>query len=165
MSRLDKALDGIENPDKEDHYDIVHITKRKIDYNAILAIINEVCPDTHKAHKSTPKSKQKKPPTVKVEKSVDVVKKNISNVKKPTNKQLADAKLALFKKSSMFKIFNKVIPESTMTVANNGDKVWHNSSGHYHRTDGPAVEYPDGSKEWWIDGKELSEEQFNSYNN
>ena len=34
-----------------------------------------------------------------------------------------------------------------------GDKYWHNANGLYHRTDGPAVEWADGSKDWYIDGK------------
>ena len=28
----------------------------------------------------------------------------------------------------------------------------------FHREDGPAIEYPDGSKEWWLDGKLHREE-------
>ena len=31
-----------------------------------------------------------------------------------------------------------------------------------HRTDGPAIEYADGSKYWFVDGKQLSEEEFNT---
>jgi hypothetical protein len=30
----------------------------------------------------------------------------------------------------------------------NGDKIWRNSAGQYHRTDGPAVERADGTKAW-----------------
>jgi hypothetical protein len=30
---------------------------------------------------------------------------------------------------------------------------WRNKGGELHREDGPAVEYLDGSKEWWINGK------------
>ena len=33
----------------------------------------------------------------------------------------------------------------------NGDKQWY-LFGSRHRIDGPAVEYSDGSKEWWVDG-------------
>jgi hypothetical protein len=29
-------------------------------------------------------------------------------------------------------------------------KEYRNQLGQLHRTDGPAVEYSDGSKEWWI---------------
>ena len=31
-------------------------------------------------------------------------------------------------------------------------KEYRNQLGQLHRTDGPAVEYSDGSKEWWING-------------
>jgi len=31
-----------------------------------------------------------------------------------------------------------------------------------HREDGPAVKNADGSCEWWVSGKQLSEEEFNS---
>ena len=37
-----------------------------------------------------------------------------------------------------------------------GDKFWYLPSkgkDHYHRLDGPAVEWKNGSKEWWIDDK------------
>jgi hypothetical protein len=30
-----------------------------------------------------------------------------------------------------------------------------------HRTDGPAIEYADGSKEWYIEGKCITEAEFN----
>ncbi len=33
-----------------------------------------------------------------------------------------------------------------------GTKCWY-KEGKLHRIDGPAVEYPDGSKEWYIEGK------------
>jgi len=33
-----------------------------------------------------------------------------------------------------------------------------------HRTDGPAVQYDSGSKEWWLNGVRYTEEQFNEYN-
>ena len=34
----------------------------------------------------------------------------------------------------------------------NGDKYWF-IDGRQHRTDGPAAEYADGSKHWLVDGK------------
>jgi hypothetical protein len=40
-------------------------------------------------------------------------------------------------------------PEMTICA---GTKVWQ-LNGHYHREDGPAVEYPDGTKSWWLNGK------------
>lgn len=34
-----------------------------------------------------------------------------------------------------------------------GNRFWYNEKGLYHRIDGPACEYYDGSKEWYINGK------------
>lgn len=34
--------------------------------------------------------------------------------------------------------------------------------GQYHRTDGPAIEHK-GTKQWWIDVKNLTEKDFNTY--
>ena len=31
-------------------------------------------------------------------------------------------------------------------------------NGRFHREDGPAVEYADGSKEWWLNGKRHRED-------
>ena len=45
----------------------------------------------------------------------------------------------------------------------NGDKAWYQND-KLHRVDGPAVEDADGYKEWHIEGKELSEEEFNARN-
>ena len=51
--------------------------------------------------------------------------------------------------------------ENVITIQyNNGDLCW-SCNGQMHRTDGPAVENSDGSKEWWVIGKMLSEEEFN----
>ena len=33
--------------------------------------------------------------------------------------------------------------------------------GQYHRIDGPAMEYPTGDNRWFINGKELTEAEFN----
>lgn len=41
----------------------------------------------------------------------------------------------------------------------NGYKAWY-VNGKYHREDGPAVEYTDGVVEYWINGKELTPAQF-----
>jgi hypothetical protein len=40
-----------------------------------------------------------------------------------------------------------------------GDKYWH-KEGFRHRIDGPAIEWADGSKEWWIDGNQIYAEIF-----
>lgn len=34
-------------------------------------------------------------------------------------------------------------------------------NGKFHREKGPAVEYSDGEKEWWIHGVQYTEEEFN----
>ncbi len=39
-------------------------------------------------------------------------------------------------------------------------KAWY-KNGLLHREDGPAIQYPNGDKEYWVNGKKLSEEQFN----
>ena len=41
----------------------------------------------------------------------------------------------------------------------NGNKYWF-LNGEYHREDGPAVEYADGYVEYYIEGIELSEQEF-----
>ena len=43
--------------------------------------------------------------------------------------------------------------ESVMKIDQFGTKCWKNSKGQFHRTDGPAREYSDGSKEWYINGR------------
>lgn len=42
-----------------------------------------------------------------------------------------------------------------------GTKCWW-LNNERHRTDGPAIEYADGQKRWYINGVELTESQFNS---
>ena len=36
----------------------------------------------------------------------------------------------------------------SMTEYSNGDTAWW-LNGQLHREDGPAIEYDDGTKEWW----------------
>lgn len=33
------------------------------------------------------------------------------------------------------------------------------NGNEFHREDGPAVIFPDGTKEWWIHGKKLTDEE------
>jgi len=40
-----------------------------------------------------------------------------------------------------------------------GSKLWYLDDKR-HRADGPAVEFADGSKYWYLDGKELTESQW-----
>jgi hypothetical protein len=46
-----------------------------------------------------------------------------------------------------------------------GDKSWY-QNGKRHRLDGPAIEYDRSTfKAWYIEGQELTEEEFNNRNN
>ena len=45
---------------------------------------------------------------------------------------------------------------------NGRKKAWY-FNGKRHRIDGPACEYANGRKEWYIEGKEYSEEEFINY--
>jgi hypothetical protein len=40
-----------------------------------------------------------------------------------------------------------------------GNTIWYKNDV-YHREDGPAIEYWDGDREWWLNGEKLSEEEF-----
>jgi len=42
--------------------------------------------------------------------------------------------------------------QPTMETNAFGDKRWRLPNGKLHREDGPAVEFSDGYKEWWING-------------
>jgi len=42
-----------------------------------------------------------------------------------------------------------------------GGKAWW-VDGKYHRIDGPAFEYANGDKEWYVDGKCLTEKEFDA---
>jgi hypothetical protein len=33
--------------------------------------------------------------------------------------------------------------------------------GFFHNLSGPAIEQPDGYKEWWVSGKQFQENEFN----
>ena len=44
-----------------------------------------------------------------------------------------------------------------------GDKHWY-LNGKCHREDGPAYEGADGTKHWWINGKKLTKAEFNARN-
>jgi hypothetical protein len=43
-------------------------------------------------------------------------------------------------------------------IAETGIIRWNLPNGRLHREDGPAVEWPDGSKEWYLDGKRHRED-------
>ena len=46
-------------------------------------------------------------------------------------------------------------------VFSDGDKYWY-QYGKLHRTDGLAIELIDGNCGWFLNGKELTEDQFNN---
>ena len=43
--------------------------------------------------------------------------------------------------------------ESIPETDGNGDTFWRSAGGQLHRTDGPAIEWADGDREWWVDGQ------------
>jgi hypothetical protein len=48
--------------------------------------------------------------------------------------------------------------EYTVEVYPYGDKCWY-LNGKLHREDGPAIEYANGYKSWWLNDKRLTEEE------
>ena len=40
---------------------------------------------------------------------------------------------------------------------------WRNAEGKFHCTDGPAIEYANGDKEWFLNGTRITEEEFNNF--
>ena len=52
--------------------------------------------------------------------------------------------------------------EYTVKVNGTGDRFWFKpGTDKYHRLDGPACEYTDGTKRWFLDGKQHTEAEFN----
>lgn len=43
--------------------------------------------------------------------------------------------------------------------------LYYNEKNELHREDGPAIEKTDGTKEWWVDGRNLTEEAFKLWRN
>jgi len=50
--------------------------------------------------------------------------------------------------------------EYTIRIHDTGTREYFNKTGQYHREDGPACEYADGSKFWYINGKHLTKAKF-----
>ena len=48
--------------------------------------------------------------------------------------------------------------EYTVKVYESGSKFW-SLNGKLHREDGPAVEYADGGKSWYLNDKRVTEEE------
>jgi hypothetical protein len=51
----------------------------------------------------------------------------------------------------------------TVTVDSYGNIRWRNEIGQYHREDGPAREYVNGTKEWYVNDRHLTETEFNAW--
>ena len=49
-----------------------------------------------------------------------------------------------------------------VTVDNKGTKRWYNEQGQLHNEHGPAVEWADGTKWWYLNGEYFTEAQFNA---
>ena len=49
-----------------------------------------------------------------------------------------------------------------LRISSNGS-ITHWKNGSEHREDGPAVEYTNGGKEWFINGVQYTEEEFNRW--
>ena len=60
-------------------------------------------------------------------------------------------------KDKAMKIFHR--EDGPAIEYNEGDKVWY-LNNQLHREDGPAVECPNGHKEWWVNGVYCTEEEF-----
>jgi hypothetical protein len=69
-------------------------------------------------------------------------------------KQIKNFILYKIKLSSTFlyKMIRNSTREDGLTIEAYGDKCWYKNNV-YHREDGPACEWTDGTKEWWINGK------------
>ena len=56
------------------------------------------------------------------------------------------------------------VPANDPSLIREVDRVgairYRNSDDQLHREDGPAVEWEDGTSEWYLDGKRLSKDEF-----
>ena len=48
--------------------------------------------------------------------------------------------------------------KSKLTINGLGTKLWRLPNGDYHREDGPAIEYSDGLKAWYLNGERHRED-------
>jgi len=51
-----------------------------------------------------------------------------------------------------YKLIKEEEEKPVMTVNSIGDREWRLSNGLFHREDGPAIEYVNGTKQWWVNG-------------
>ena len=43
--------------------------------------------------------------------------------------------------------------ELFVEIDKSGNKIWRDKKGYPHRSDGPAIEHPNGTKEWYQNGE------------
>jgi hypothetical protein len=56
-----------------------------------------------------------------------------------------------YRESQLKRVLDELKPTE---ILSDGTKIWKNKEGQYHRlNDKPAIEYFDGGKEWYINGK------------
>lgn len=73
-----------------------------------------------------------------------------------------------YKLYTLYTLDNKpikgVLPDNFTGIVKypTGGKYWY-LNGEYHRLNGPAAELWNGEKEWYINGKQISEEQHKLY--
>ena len=72
---------------------------------------------------------------------------------------MADAqKFVESQEDHTFPSLKKTSSDSVRKTLPDGTVEYHNASGERHREDGPAIERADGSKEWWVHGTKIREE-------
>ena len=49
-------------------------------------------------------------------------------------------------------VANEYFDGGKTDILEDGTKIWRNKSGQVHRIGSPAVEFKDGSKEWYVSG-------------
>ena len=62
--------------------------------------------------------------------------------------------------AEQYELVREIAEQSDMTKDSQGNKYWKLKNGKFHRLDGPAVIGVDGSKAWFINGKEYTEQEF-----
>ena len=51
----------------------------------------------------------------------------------------------------------------TKDIDEYGNIGYYNEQGQLHREDGPAIEWADGYKDWYLNDKRYSEQEFNDF--
>ena len=49
--------------------------------------------------------------------------------------------------------------KSKLTIDKYGNKFWRLYNSYYHREDGPAIEFGNGNKYWYLNGIEYTEQE------